>query len=102
MQIIEYAQAGVGLYLRPQLVALRLVDTQSKAGLRDSQDRLAAATHQKHEGRRDRHAAPAVPSDAIPVPSGRVEVFSSGDSLFESRRIFDPVLFEQVRPRGEQ
>src|SRR5579863_545389 len=63
VQIIEYAHARVGLNLRPQLFALRLIDAQTKASLRDSQDGFAATTHQKHEGRGDRHAAPAVPRD---------------------------------------
>ena len=63
---------------------------------------LAAAAHQKHEGRGDRHAAPAVPGDAVAPLGGRVEMLGGGDRLLEGRRIFDLVLLEQVRARREQ
>ena len=102
MQIVEHAQARFRLDLRPQLLALRLVNAHSKAGLRDMQDRLAAAAHQKHESRGDRHAAGAIPGDAIASLGGRMEMFGGGDSLLEGRRIFDLVLFEQVCARREQ
>ena len=57
---------------------------------------LAAAAHQKHESRGDRHAAGAIPGDAKASLGGRMEMFGGGDSLFEGRRIFDLVFFEQV------
>src|ERR1700722_4218179 len=72
------------------------------AGLRNMQDTLAAAAHQKHESRGDRHATPAIPGDAIASLRGRMEMFGGGDRLLEGRRIFDLILVKQVCTRREQ
>ena len=101
-KIVEHAQTRFGLDLRPQLFAPRLVDAHPEARLRNAQDRLAAAAHQEHEGRGDRHAAAAVPGDAVAPLGGRMEMLGGGDRLLEGRRIFDPVLLEQVHARREQ
>src|SRR5215475_489453 len=62
----------------------------------NSQDRLAAASHQEHKRGGDRHSPSAVPRNAVALLGGRVEMLRRRNRLLKGSRIFVPILFEQI------
>src|SRR5579872_3150399 len=102
MQIIENAQPRIRLDLRTELIAARMIDAHAESGLGNMQYRFAAASHQEHECRRNRHPARAIPSDAILTFRWRVEVFGRRDRFSEGRGVFNLFPFEKVASRRQQ